>query len=193
MRALPRRRVERPLSDIPSNDRHLIDDDGQKLPSDAHPVGHQWFLTEGNGSTRCAFASAFDELADDVGRREGFTGTRARVAFVGASQGAIVSLDAVASARWKVGALSRSQGPSAATDIFRDRGHAASTCVNRCGALDLVVILSRRPPLRSRVVARSYYRMACRYRWPIQRDPGSEVPFSHRTNRFKQPRERNQT
>ena len=48
---------------------------------------------------------AFDGLMNDVVRREGFTDAHERVAFVGVSQGAIVALDAVASGRWKVGAL----------------------------------------------------------------------------------------
>jgi len=48
---------------------------------------------------------AFDGLINDVVRREGFADAHDRVAFVGVSQGAIVTLDAVASGRWKVGAL----------------------------------------------------------------------------------------
>lgn len=73
-----------------------------------HWRGHQWFSTEGNplDSTRIQSArEAFDALITDVVRREGFAGAHERVAFVGVSQGAIVALDAVASGRWKVGAL----------------------------------------------------------------------------------------
>lgn len=48
---------------------------------------------------------AFDELVSDIIQREGFQNDLQNVAFVGVSQGAIMALDAVASGRWKVGAL----------------------------------------------------------------------------------------
>lgn len=73
-----------------------------------HRYGHQWFSTEGNplDPTRIRAArEAFDGLITDVVRREGFEDAHDRIAFVGVSQGAIVALDAVASGRWKVGAL----------------------------------------------------------------------------------------
>ncbi|MBB4008075.1 alpha/beta hydrolase [Allorhizobium taibaishanense] len=73
-----------------------------------HRYGHQWFSTEGNPLDPDRIESAreaFDGLMNDVVRREGFTDTHDRVAFVGVSQGAIVALDAVASGRWKVGAI----------------------------------------------------------------------------------------
>lgn len=73
-----------------------------------HRYGHQWFSTEGNplDPTRIQAArGVFDELITDIARREGFEDAQDRTAFVGASQGAIVALDAVASGRWKVGAL----------------------------------------------------------------------------------------
>jgi phospholipase/carboxylesterase len=73
-----------------------------------HRYGHQWFSTEGNPLDPERIQSAreaFDGLINDVVRREGFAGAHDRVAFVGVSQGAIVALDAVASGRWKVGAL----------------------------------------------------------------------------------------
>lgn len=52
-----------------------------------------------------AARQAFDELITGAVRREGFADARERVALVGVSQGAIMALDAVASGRWKVGAL----------------------------------------------------------------------------------------
>lgn len=70
--------------------------------------GHQWFSTEGNPLDPAriqAARDAFDELITDVARREGFDDRQNRIAFVGVSQGAIVGLDAVASGRWKIGAL----------------------------------------------------------------------------------------
>lgn len=73
-----------------------------------HSYGHQWFSTEGNPlePERIQNArEAFDGLMNDVVRREGFADAHDRIAFVGASQGAIVALDAVASGRWKVGAV----------------------------------------------------------------------------------------
>ena len=73
-----------------------------------HWRGHQWFSTEGNPldpAKVMAAREAFDELIDDVVRREGFADAHDRVAFVGVSQGAVVALDAVASGRWKVGAV----------------------------------------------------------------------------------------
>jgi phospholipase/carboxylesterase len=48
---------------------------------------------------------AFDDLVSDIVQREGFKDALDRVAFIGVSQGAIMALDAVASGRWKVGAL----------------------------------------------------------------------------------------
>jgi phospholipase/carboxylesterase len=73
-----------------------------------HWRGHQWFSTEGDplDPARIRLArEAFDALMNDVVHREGFSDVHDRVAFVGVSQGAIVALDAVASGRWKVGAL----------------------------------------------------------------------------------------
>lgn len=73
-----------------------------------HRYGHQWFSTEGNPldpAKVMAARKAFDGLINDVVGREGFAESHDRVAFVGVSQGAIVALDAVASGRWKVGAL----------------------------------------------------------------------------------------
>jgi phospholipase/carboxylesterase len=47
----------------------------------------------------------FDRLISNVVKQQGFEGRLQQVAFVGVSQGAIMALDAVASGRWKVGAL----------------------------------------------------------------------------------------
>jgi phospholipase/carboxylesterase len=73
-----------------------------------HWRGHQWFSAEGNPLEPARIRSAreaFDQLMNDVIRREGFAQAHGRIAFVGVSQGAIVALDAVASGRWQVGAL----------------------------------------------------------------------------------------
>ncbi len=73
-----------------------------------HWRGHQWFSTEGNPLDPAKVTTArkaFDGLMKDIVRREGFADAHDRIAFVGVSQGAIVALNAVASGRWKVGAL----------------------------------------------------------------------------------------
>ncbi|SFB59237.1 phospholipase/carboxylesterase [Rhizobium sp. NFR07] len=70
--------------------------------------GHQWFRIDGNPLAPENIRSAregFDQVVTDIVRREGFEGSRERIAFVGVSQGAIVALDAVSSGRWQVGAL----------------------------------------------------------------------------------------
>lgn len=70
--------------------------------------GHLWFHIDGDqlrpdrlNETR----SAFDRTVGEIVDREGFANALPRVAFVGVSQGAIVSLDAIASGRWNVGAV----------------------------------------------------------------------------------------
>ena len=71
-------------------------------------TGHQWFSVDGQELQPARIASvrkAFDTLIGEIVEREGFSDARDRVAFVGVSQGAIVALDAVASGRWRVGAV----------------------------------------------------------------------------------------
>jgi phospholipase/carboxylesterase len=72
--------------------------------------GFQWFsidgVTEGNRAARIASARAgFDAVISAIVEEHGFTGRLGRVALVGFSQGTIMSLDAVASGRWPVGAV----------------------------------------------------------------------------------------
>jgi phospholipase/carboxylesterase len=70
--------------------------------------GYQWFRIDGQELQPAHVAlvrGAFDRLIADVVKREGFENALSQVAFVGVSQGAIMALDAVASGRWKVGAL----------------------------------------------------------------------------------------
>lgn len=103
-----------------------------------HWRGHQWFLTEGNPldpAKVIAARKAFDDLVNDVVRRERFADAHDRIAFVGVSQGAIVALDAVASGRWKVGALVSFAGllppqpisPAGKTKILLVHGQADMT------------------------------------------------------------------
>ena len=84
--------------------------------------GHQWFKVDGMqlDPVRIQEArDAFDRTIDDIIRREGFDGKTAELAFVGVSQGAIVALDAVASGRWKVGALVAFSGLLPPTTVSR--------------------------------------------------------------------------
>lgn len=88
--------------------------------------------TDINGSARRQSAGcradreprqAFDALITDVVHREGFADSTNRVAFVGVSQGAIVALDAVASGRWKLGALIAFSGLLAPQQVSRASSH----------------------------------------------------------------------
>jgi phospholipase/carboxylesterase len=70
--------------------------------------GNLWFQVDGNQLRPERLAEirrAFDQTVEEAINREGFDGKLDRVAFVGVSQGAIVAMDAVASGRWKIGAL----------------------------------------------------------------------------------------
>lgn len=73
-------------------------------------AGRQWFsvvgVTVANRSQRIVGArSGFDQVLTDEIERAGLTGRLDRVALVGFSQGAIMSLDALASGRWPVAAV----------------------------------------------------------------------------------------
>lgn len=70
--------------------------------------GRQWFTVDDQvmrADRIQAARQAFDDLVTDIVKREGFEGNLDNVAFVAVSQGAIMALDAVATGRWKVGAL----------------------------------------------------------------------------------------
>lgn len=69
--------------------------------------GHLWFHIDGNQlrpDRLTETRSAFDKTVREIVDREGYANALPRVAFVGVSQGAIVSLDAISSGRWNVGA-----------------------------------------------------------------------------------------
>lgn len=95
--------------------------------------GRQWFAVDDQimrPERIDAARRAFDSVVSEIVKREGFEGALDRVAFVGVSQGAIMALDAVASGRWKVGALVSFAGllplpptsSSAHTDILMMHG-----------------------------------------------------------------------
>jgi phospholipase/carboxylesterase len=87
-----------------------------------HPRGHEWFAVDGaqlQPGRIQAVRDAFDKVVGEVLQREGFTNALERVSFVGVSQGAIVGLDAVASGRWRIGALVSFAGLLPPTAISR--------------------------------------------------------------------------
>jgi phospholipase/carboxylesterase len=70
--------------------------------------GRQWFAVDDQVMRPDRIQAArqsFDDLVSEIVKREGFEGALDRVAFVGVSQGAIMALDALATGRWKVGAV----------------------------------------------------------------------------------------
>lgn len=76
---------------------------------DGGDFGRQWFslsgITAENRTGRIIAArEAFDALIGGIVQAHGFEGRLERVALAGFSQGAIMTLDAVASGRWPVGA-----------------------------------------------------------------------------------------
>lgn len=100
--------------------------------------GYQWFsvagVTEENRSGRIKDARPdFDKTVSKIIEENGFSDKLDRVAFVGFSQGTIMSLDAVASGRWPVGAVVGFSGrlasplplaPSTTTPILLIHGSA---------------------------------------------------------------------
>ncbi|MCL7999811.1 dienelactone hydrolase family protein [Brucella sp. 21LCYQ03] len=100
--------------------------------------GLQWFVVDNQVMSSDRIQAArrgFDDTVSDIIKREGFDDALDRVAFVGVSQGAIMALDAVASGRWKVGALVTFAGllplppasSSTRTQIFMMHGGADRT------------------------------------------------------------------
>jgi phospholipase/carboxylesterase len=79
-------------------------------PFDQGGPGRQWFsisgVTEANRAGRIAAARpAFDAAVSALIERHGLSGHLERVALLGFSQGAIMALDAIASGRWRPGAV----------------------------------------------------------------------------------------
>jgi phospholipase/carboxylesterase len=75
--------------------------------------GRQWFEVDGQElrPDRISMVrAALDKLIADIVEQEGFSNALVQVAFLGVSQGAIMALDAVASGRWKIGALASFAG-----------------------------------------------------------------------------------
>ncbi|MBW6424834.1 prolyl oligopeptidase family serine peptidase [Rhizobium sp. XQZ8] len=107
-------------------------------PSPHRSGGYQWFVVDDQVMRPDrieAARRAFDGLVADIVEREGFENDLENVAFVAVSQGAIMALDAVATGRWKVGALVSFAGllplpptsPSSGTSILLMHGGADRT------------------------------------------------------------------
>ncbi|CAN7246449.1 prolyl oligopeptidase family serine peptidase [Rhizobium sp. LjRoot30] len=100
--------------------------------------GYQWFsvvgVTEDNRPARIEAARAgFDAVVSAIVEEYGFAEKLDRVAFVGFSQGTIMSLDAIVSGRWPVGAVVGFSGrlaspkpdnPSVSTEVLLIHGTA---------------------------------------------------------------------
>lgn len=77
-------------------------------PFASNARGREWFVVDDQvrrPDRIKAARRAFDDLVSGIVKREGFENDLESVVFVGVSQGAIVALDAVATGRWKIGAL----------------------------------------------------------------------------------------
>ena len=84
-------------------------------PFDGGGLGRQWFsvvgVNEANRAGRVEQARAgFDRTVAQEIEKAGFDGRLDRVAFFGFSQGAIMSLDAIATGRWQIGAVVAASG-----------------------------------------------------------------------------------
>jgi phospholipase/carboxylesterase len=94
-------------------------------PFASNSRGREWFVVDDQVMRPDrieAARRAFDDLISGIVKREGFENDLKDVAFVGVSQGAIVALDAVATGRWKIGALVSFAGllPFSPTSISKD-------------------------------------------------------------------------
>jgi phospholipase/carboxylesterase len=84
-------------------------------PFDGGVPGRQWFsiagVNDANRGERVAGARAgFDRVVNHEIEKAGFRGRLDRIAFFGFSQGAILSLDAVADGRWPIAAVVAASG-----------------------------------------------------------------------------------
>ncbi len=89
--------------------------------------GYQWFSTAGvtaeNRPARIAAARpGFDATLSEIIEENGVAGRLDRVALVGFSQGTIMSLDAIVSGRWPVGAVVGFSGRLAAPEPLTPNG-----------------------------------------------------------------------
>lgn len=139
-----------------------------------HHAGHQWFETNGNPLDPKRIESArqaFDVLIADIVHREGFAGTRDRIAFVGVSQGAIVGLDAIASGRWKIGALVAFSGLLPPQQISRSGNDTPVLLIH--GENDKTI-----PPMASRLAAAQLGAAGFKVEVDIERGTGHTISSS---------------
>ncbi|MFN3500637.1 MAG: alpha/beta hydrolase [Allorhizobium sp.] len=139
-----------------------------------HHAGHQWFETNGNPLDPKRIRSArqaFDILITEVVRREGFAGNLDRIAFVGVSQGAIVGLDAIASGRWKIGALVAFSGLLPPQEIMRSSNDTPVLLIH--GENDTTI-----PPMASRLAAAQLGAAGFKVEVNIERGTGHTISGS---------------
>lgn len=110
-------------------------------PFDMGGTGRQWFsvsgVTDANRAARVAAARPdFDRVIGDLAAKHGLADQPEKIAFLGFSQGTIMALDAVASGRWRTGAVVGFSGrlatpdplsPAAETRILLVHGLADTT------------------------------------------------------------------
>jgi len=136
-----------------------------------HRHGHEWFSAEGNPLDPArirAARTAFDELIGESVRQEGFEDRFDRIAFVGVSQGAIMGLDAVASGRWKVGALVAFSGLLAPQPVSSANKNTPILLIH--GENDTTI-----PPVASRFAAAQLARAGFDVTLDIERGTGHTI------------------
>ncbi len=108
----------------------------------AFGAGYQWFSVVGvTGADRPARVAAaragFDALVQGLIDEAGFADSLDRVAFVGFSQGAIMSLDALATGRWAPACIVAFSGRLASPDPLTPKPNARALLIH--GAVDAVI------------------------------------------------------
>ena len=150
-------------------------------PFDGGGLGRQWFSVVGintaNRAQRVEQARAgFDRIVAQEIEKAGFGARPESVAFFGFSQGAIMSLDAIATGRWPIGAvvaasgrLALPPGPMTASKTPCCCSTASGMTWCRCKKLCRRTVFSRMRALRSKCaytlnLAIPFRPMACRRR-----------------------------
>ncbi|MDH7786530.1 phospholipase/carboxylesterase [Ochrobactrum sp. 19YEA23] len=117
--------------------------------------GHQWFsvsgVTSANRPQRIVEARAvFDETLTRIIAEHGFADKLDRVALVGFSQGAIMSLDALVSGRWPIAAVVAFSGRLASPEPFTPTLATQALLVH--GSIDTVIPASESEGANARLV-----------------------------------------
>ena len=104
--------------------------------------GYQWFsvmgVTEANRAARIEAARVgFDRIVTGLIEQHGFAGKLDRVAFIGFSQGSIMSLDALATGRWAAAGVLAFSGRLVSAEPFAPKPDARALLIH--GAADPVI------------------------------------------------------